>query len=203
MANDMDIEKFLYGEGSGCVSPEKGDLLLAEPMMNEPVFGRSAVLLLDVDKDQGHLGLVLNKPIGASLSDLIPEWVGGEHIPVYQGGPVDTKRLFMLHTLGDRFSGSVEVAQGLYVGGLLDDIIDYVGDGLPTDGKMRFFLGYSGWSRDQLQSEVIRNSWAVVRNPDGGNLLYGDGDEYWRREVEKLGEDYRSWLTVPPEIWLN
>ena len=200
---DIDIERFLYGEGDRCLRPEKGHMLIAEPMLSESVFRRSAVLLLDVDKDQGHLGLVLNKPAGFTLRDIIPEWEGGENVPVFQGGPVDRTRLFMLHTLGDRFAGSQEVVHGLYVGGKIEDIMEYISDGHPEEGALRFFLGYSGWTRDQLQTEVLRNSWAVETNPEGPELLKGEGDEYWRRCVARLGDQYRSWLVVPPSVWMN
>lgn len=201
--NNIDIDEFLYGGGSGSKSPTKGCILLAEPMMTEPVFERSAVLLLDTDREKGDLGLVLNKPTGTTLRDILPEWQGGEDVMLFQGGPVDWRRLFMLHTMGDYFTGSEEIIPGLYVGGDIDEIVAYVSSGLPVEGRLRFFMGYSGWTCDQLQSEILRNSWAVVSPERGDDLLCGEGDQYWRREVEKLGESHRSWLTVPPKIWLN
>lgn len=179
------------------MNPKKGDLLLAEPLLAEPYFSRSAILLLDEDENHGHIGLTLNKVTPVTLQDIFPDWYAGKNIRVYCGGPVEADRLFMLHSLGDRFPGSVEVAPNVYVGAKLDDVLDYINEHSETEGTIRFFLGYSGWSEGQLTSEILKNTWALNPNPNSGDLLTGTGDMYWRREVEQLGEKYRSWLVVP------
>lgn len=185
------------------VNPQKGDLLIAEPLLDEPYFKRSVILLLDEDNNQGHIGLALNKITPVSLQDLFPDWKAGAEVPVYSGGPVEADRLFMLHTMGDRFEGSMEVSPGLYVGAKLDDIIDYINNNRYADGNIRFFLGYSGWSRGQLTSEILKNTWALNPNPGHTDVLTGAEDLYWRREVRRLGEKYRSWLLVPSNPAFN
>lgn len=198
----MDIRNLLYDNNTTPL-PERGNLLISDPLMTEPHFSRSVVMILDVTKEQGHLGLALNKPTALTLNDLIPDWDKGRDLPVYCGGPVDMQRLFLLHSLGQEFPGSEEVIPGIYVGGNVDDIISYVNAGGETTGKMRFFLGYSGWDPNQLQGEIIRHSWAVNPHPDGKMLLLGEGDPYWREEVKALGDRYRSWLVVPQDPSMN
>lgn len=178
----MDLESIIYKDPT-IVNPEKGDLLIAEPLLDEPYFKRSVILLLDEDNNQGHIGLALNKITPVSLQDLFPDWKAGAEVPVYSGGPVEADRLFMLHTMGDRFEGSMEVSPGLYVGAKLDDIIDYINNNRYADGNIRFFLGYSGWSRGQLTSEILKNTWALNPNPGHTDVLTGAEDLYWRREV--------------------
>lgn len=192
----MNLESIIYKDPS-IVNPQRGDLLIAEPLLTEPYFSRSVVLLLDEDTNHGHLGLTLNKITPVTLQDLFPDWYAGKDIPVYCGGPVEADRLFMLHTLGDKFEGSMEVVPGVYVGAKLDDVIDYINTHHYTEGDIRFFLGYSGWSKDQLTSEILKNTWALNPNGASSDLLLGNEDTFWRREVEKLGEKYRSWLVVP------
>ena len=198
----MDLESIIYKDPT-IVNPQKGDLLIAEPLLDEPYFKRSVILLLDEDNNQGHLGLALNKITPVSLQDLFPDWKAGVEVPVYSGGPVEADRLFMLHTMGDRFEGSMEVSPGLYVGAKLDDIIDYINNNRYADGNIRFFLGYSGWSRGQLTSEILKNTWALNPNPGHTDVLTGAEDLYWRREVRRLGEKYRSWLLVPSNPAFN
>ena len=198
----MDLESIIYKDPT-IVNPQKGDLLIAEPLLDEPYFKRSVILLLDEDNNQGHIGLALNKITPVSLQDLFPDWKAGAEVPVYSGGPVEADRLFMLHTMGDRFGGSMEVSPGLYVGAKLDDIIDYINDNRYADGNIRFFLGYSGWSRGQLTSEILKNTWALNPNPGHTDVLTGAEDLYWRREVRRLGEKYRSWLLVPSNPAFN
>lgn len=199
----MDIDAFLYGNSSVEPNPLRGQLLVAEPMLSGDVFERAVVVMLDVDRQLGHLGLVLNKPLNTTLRELAPSWSPDVHLPVFCGGPVDLQRLFVLHTLGDVIKGASKVTDGLYVGGDLHSIMDYVEYDGDVEGKMRFFLGYSGWSKDQLQSEIIRHSWTVNSAPDYSTLLTGYGEGYWRREVTRLGENYRSWLSVPSDPALN
>ena len=198
----MDLESIIYKDPS-IVNPRKGDLLIAEPLLDEPYFKRSVVLLLDEDSNNGHIGLTLNKTTPVTLQDLFPDWKAGRDVPGYCGGPVEADRLFMLHSLGDVFAGSMEVSPGLYVGAKLDDIIDYVNNHEYVEGSLRFFLGYSGWTKGQLTSEILRNTWALNPKPDKQDMLSGSEDMYWRREVERLGGKYRSWLLVPSNPILN
>jgi putative transcriptional regulator len=66
----------------------------------------------------------------------------------------------MLHTLGDVFKGCKEILPGIFVGANMDDVVEYVDSGGEVEGRMRFFLGYSGWQSNQLESELLGKSWA-------------------------------------------
>lgn len=199
---EMDIESMIYRHPSD-VKPEKGDLLIAEPLLQEKVFKRSVIMLLEEDSQKGHVGLVLNKPTSITLKDLFPEWEAGEFVKVYCGGPVESDRLFMMHSLGDIFEGAMEIAPDLYVGAKVEDMLAFVNENPDIEGKMRFFLGYSGWIAGQLSSEIKHHTWALNHHSDTRMLLRGKGNTYWRREVERLGEDYRSWLVVPSDPSFN
>lgn len=198
----MNLSNLIYDYNPEVV-PERGSLLISEPLMEEAFFSRSVVMILDVDGGRGHLGLVMNKKTNLTLQNLLPEWVNGKDVPVFCGGPVDPQRLFMLHSLGGIFENSSEIIPGIYVGGKIEEIVDYIDEGGEIDGKIRFFLGYSGWSKDQLKGEQENHSWAVDLHPDPEGLLQGEGNSYWRREVKRLGENYRSWLMVPQDPSYN
>ncbi len=176
---------------------KRGDLLLANPFLKQPDFYRSAVLLLEKDLNGGFLGLTLNRPTRLLMRDIFDLPQEALDVEVYGGGPVDGDRLFMLHTLGDKVEGSLEIANGIYVGGELTDIARAVTGGAAITGDMRFFIGYSGWAKGQLEDEIAGNFWAVSRNYDPKLLLTGSGSDYWREEVANLGDKYRSWLMIP------
>ncbi len=180
-----------------------GKTLIAAPSLHDPHFYKSVVMILDSDPKEGYLGLVLNKPMSLTLADLIPDWKEGRDIPVYAGGPVEPSRLFMLHTLGDVFRGSKEIASGIYVGGRLDDISRYLQEHGLEEGSLRFFLGYSGWVAGQLEEEVLQGSWAVHDFPEASTVLWGEGDAYWRREVSSLDSEEKNWLLMPGPEQLN
>ena len=198
----MDIKDILFSD-IPVSTPHMGSLLISEPLMEDGYFSRSAILVLDEPEDGGHFGLILNKPTEMTLNDLMPDWEEGKRIPIFCGGPVDLQRMFLLHTLGDKLGSSIEVLPGIYVGADLDKIIDYIEEGGSVDGKLRFFLGYCGWSPGQLAGEINGKTWAVNSLPQCQNLLKNQGIDYWSREVRDLGEDYRGWLMIPVDPSLN
>lgn len=198
----MDIEDFLHKTPAD-VDPKAGQLLISDPMMADPHFCRTVVLILDREPDGSHLGLVLNRELDLDATTLFPDWPGAERLPLYNGGPVELGRLFMLHRLGDTIHGSTELVPGLYTGGDVKDIKKFVGMHRDADRYIRFYLGYSGWSGEQLTTEILQNSWAVNTHPDMAALFVGSGMDYWRKEVERLGPGYRSWLNIPIHPSLN
>ena len=198
----MDIKDLLFSLNKPC-KPGAGSLLISEPLMEDPYFARSVILLLDEPDDGGHFGLMINKLTSVTLKDLMPDWEYGHRIPIYCGGPVDMDRLFLIHNLGSRLGPCVEVIPGIFVGADIDQVISYLEEGGEAEGHLRFFLGYCGWSPGQLSAELSANTWTVNPHPDGAGLLNGNGVSYWRKEVRQLGEDYRSWLVVPENPSFN
>lgn len=199
----MDIDSLLHPTVNSGSSPLAGRLLVADPLLRDGCFDRSVALLLQRDSRRGYFGLVLNKKTPFTLCDLIPDWDVGRNIRLYSGGPVEPDRLFMLHRLPDVLDDCVEVMDGLFVGGKLDNIVKYVESGNPVDGYVRFFLGYSGWSAGQLERELARNAWVCRSLPETATVLKGSGQPYWRREVKRLGPDFRSWLLMPDDPSMN
>lgn len=198
----MDWDSIIHKDSTN-LNPKRGDLLISEPLLDEPFFKRSVVLLLEEDEDNGHIGLILNKKTSVTLQELFPEWEAAKGIPIYCGGLVESDRLFMLHNHPELFADSLQIAPGIYVGAKIDDIMDYINNYPEKAEGIRFFLGYSGWSKDQLASEILGNTWALRDVPSSNNLLSGYGNEYWRRVVESMGADYKSWLIVPPDPSFN
>lgn len=199
----MDLESLLFHPDNTGINPGAGKLLVASPLINEPFFKRGVVLVLDSDSKGGLMGLVLNKSSRLSLGDLMPGWKGGFRVPVYCGGPVETDRMFMLHTMPDIITDSTEILPGIFVGGNLKDMVEYINGGGESEGNFRFFLGYSGWLKGQLDSELEENVWALKKIADPHLLFSGTGNPFWRREVKDMGERYRGWLTVPEDPDLN
>ena len=182
--------------------PHLGDLLIAEPFMNDDYFARSAVLMLRLSG--GNVtGIVLNNKTRYTLQEVVNGIETETPIPLYCGGPVGLDRLLILHTLGDVLKGSEHLFGDYYINGDMRIIKSYVNAGEPIEGKIRFFVGYSGWSVAQLFGELRRHSWAVLKNADCGSLLHGCGNEFWLDKVRLLGEIYRPWTICPLDPKMN
>jgi len=199
---ELDIDNFLYKTPAD-LDPKAGRLLIAAPMMLDRNFFRSVILILDREDKGGHLGLILNHELNVTVDALVEGWDGTERLPLFNGGPVELNRMFMLHRLGSIIDGSIELLPGIYTGGNNNQLRDYIASGAETDGIIRFFFGYSGWAPGQITKEIIEQTWAVNTLSDTSELLKGSGEQYWRREVERMGPEYRSWLNIPAHPSLN
>lgn len=183
--------------------PSVGSLLVAEPFLRDEYFTHGVIALVEYSNGKSAMGLVLNKPTGYTLGDAIEGIADEVDIPIYFGGPMSCDRLFYIHTLGDEFRGSRKIADNLYIGGDFNQVKDYVNMGLDTEGKMRFFVGYSGWEPFQLESEIRKHVWAVAPRPANSELFREDGESSWYRVVRTLGRNYRNWLYHPVDPHYN
>ncbi len=194
----MDYKKLLFNiDIPSGHTPAEGMLLVSEPFLHEKYFNHSVILLADYEKHGTAMGVVLNNETNYSLQELISDVTVETPIPVYCGGPLADDHLFFLHTFGDLIPETRPVCEGLWLGGDFDAMRRIVNDGYPTEGNIRFFLGYSGWSERQLDGELENNVWAVSTAPDPHALLRGSGDSYWHERVRAMGADYRGWLYHP------
>ena len=184
--------------------PEVGDLLVAAPLLDDGVFEHSVVMMVEKGDDGSDLGLVLNQRSIYTLDEIFTDMGILMKVPVYCGGPVGLNKLFYIHTLGELFPGSLEIKDGLYMNGDLKQIVEYINAGYPVEGCIRFFVGYSGWSPEQLEREIGEESWAVVKPESGyGKLLNGQGAKYWRSMLNNLDERFLKWKSIPNYPDLN
>jgi len=195
----MDIEKLLVIKKNE-MAPGKGRLLLSEPFMNDFYFGRAVVLLISHDSD-GSFGLIMNKPVNLKFNDLVSDFPVFD-AKVYIGGPVQPDNMFILHTLGNRVEGCIEIMDGLYWGGDLEAIKEEILLGTVKPDSVRFFMGYSGWQPDQLNNELDRNSWVVTKTTTT-NLLTTKYKGMWSHFVSQLGSEYELWNRFPIDPEMN
>lgn len=182
--------------------PQRGSLIIAKPTVDDDCFARSVIVTIN-HSSNGSMGLIINRPTGITLNDVIPGLVTDEQIPLFLGGPVDCDMLFYLHTLGDIIPDSRPVMPGLYIGGEYDSMKRYINNGGQVFGKMKFILGYSGWAAGQLAAEIDRHDWAIVMPDNTEMILREGGDDIWRESVANLGERYRMWLNWPIDLSMN
>lgn len=183
------------------LKPHTGCVLISEPFLNEVYFQRAVVMIIEYQKE-GGMGLVLNKPAGLILNELIEGLENVEEIPIFCGGPVRKDRLFYLHTLGDIIPGSVNLGDNLYMDGDFEMLLAYMRSGNPIRGRIRFFLGYAGWEYQQLIDEIEDDAWIVAENK-GIPVFGSEGEEFWRASLRTLDHRYHQWLNYPKEPYLN
>ena len=182
------------------ITPAKGRLLISEPLMGDFYFGRSVVLLAE-HNDEGSFGLVLNKPVERKFNNIVkgfPDFDGS----LFIGGPVETDSLFYIHSLGDMIEGSLEIGGGLYWGGDIEIVKELMLIKAATPENIRFSIGYSGWSPEQLKDELKRNSWVV--SPEATTDIFKiKPQNLWKKLLQPLGDEYSLWPIFPVDPGMN
>jgi putative transcriptional regulator len=180
--------------------PARGRLLVSEPYLPDPYFRRTVVLLCEHNTD-GSFGFVLNRHMDMTVNDLM------ENMPpiaarVSIGGPVQSGNLYYLHTLGPHLEGSVEVVDGVHMGGDYEQLRSI----LATDPKLakhiRFFVGYSGWSDQQLDRELGDRAWLVTR-ADKKRIMYSGKRDLWADTLRSMGREFAPLANFPEDPSLN
>jgi len=175
--------------------PKKGDLLIAEPaIIGDVSFNRSIVLLAD-HSEEGSIGFILNKPLEYSINDLIPEVE--VKFKVYNGGPVEQDNLYFIHKIPKLIPNSIEISLGIYWGGDFSKVAELIKDNTIKENDIKFFLGYSGWQPDQLETELQANSWVVTENIYKKNIIEKDYETFWKEKMLEFGGEYSIWSNAP------
>lgn len=180
---------------------KKGTVLLAQPFMEDPNFSRSAVLITDHHKSDGTVGFVLNKRIGTCINDLIDDFpeIDSE---VYIGGPVGKDTLHYIHDKGDILDNSISVVEGVYWGGDYEKLKFLIDTKLIQSRNIKFFLGYSGWSTGQLESELSYGSW-MLSQMDANYAFRQTPKDLWKMITRNKGGHYTVIAEMPKSNHLN
>lgn len=174
---------------------KKGKILIAEPsIIGDISFNRSIILLAD-HNNEGSIGFILNKPLDYCLGDLIPEIES--NLPIYNGGPVQQDNLYFIHKVAELIPESIEISEGLFWSGNFEQVSKLVAEEKITENDIRFFLGYSGWEANQLNSELKGNTWILSENTHRNNIIKVVDTAFWKNKMLALGGEYSIWSNAP------
>ena len=171
-----------------------GDVLLSEPFLNDFYFRRSAILIID-HNEEGSLGVVINKRLNVPFNDIVrgfPDFKAD----VYLGGPVETDRLFFIHTIGEIIPDSHKIMSGLYWSSNINALKAMIKNDLIKPHELRFYVGYAGWDSGQIRKELEANTW-VVGKFSSKEILHTMPGKMWSTFVNKLGKKYILWNKFP------
>ncbi|MCL1138974.1 YqgE/AlgH family protein [Shewanella pneumatophori] len=167
--------------------------LIAMPSLQDTYFERSLIYICEHD-EKGAMGIVVNKPSGIIVDELLQQMeLTEEPTPVTSlagevllGGPVNPERGFVLHTTQDCWNNSDAVTEQIMLTTSQDVLASLGSEQAPE--KFLIALGYAGWTRGQLEQEIIENTWLSI--PATAELLFDvDHDARWQQATESLGFD--------------
>jgi putative transcriptional regulator len=181
-----------------------GRLLVASPRLGDPNFERSVVLLLDHGPD-GALGVVLNRPTGLPVDEILDVWrdqaLAAPPGVVFRGGPVSPDAVIGLaRTEVVDVDDSVWrlVLDGV---GTVDLAVAPDEQPVPVAG-VRMFAGYSGWSPDQLEDELAEGAW-IVLDAVVADVFTPEADALWHDVLQRQGGKLALLAAYPPHPSVN
>ena len=166
--------------------------LIAMPTLSDPNFSRTGTYLCSHD-DGGAMGIVVNRPLGMGLGEVL-EQMGIDapdpraiNIPVLQGGPVLPERGFVLHRPAAEWDAVLEIEESGLAIATSRDILRAIANGEGPEDVI-VTLGYAGWAAGQLEQELSDNAW--LSGPADQSIIFDlPYEERWGSAARLLGID--------------
>jgi putative transcriptional regulator len=169
----------------------QGKLLVARPSLDTSFFRRSVIFICQ-DTAVGSTGIMLNQILsGLTVDDVMHSPV--EHLrnePLYQGGPVKSQSITLLHNEGWYSDNTININDDLAVSS--DEMmLEKLAEG-NTPRHWRLSAGICMWSKGQLDAEIAgaaayskSSSWVLV-DPTIDDIFYSDPDSHWEHAVDRF-----------------
>lgn len=176
----------------------RGKLLVASPALDDPNFARTVVLITE-HGDDGAMGIVLNRPADAEVSDILPELAEiAVEEPIFVGGPVQPEALVVLGEFTDPGKAAWIVVADVGLVSAATDIEE-----LPDSVRRgRVYAGFSGWGPGQLEAELEEEAW-IVEPPIPPELFPDDPATLWADVLARKGGQYALVARMPDDPRLN
>ncbi|MHB8215332.1 MAG: YqgE/AlgH family protein [Candidatus Sulfotelmatobacter sp.] len=175
---------FLPVQSRNAKSLAAGKVLVASRNLGDPHFAKTVILLVRYDA-QGVLGLVLNRRTDVPLSRVLDSFKGAKDRsdPVYLGGPLETAAVFALLQSTAQLEGAEHIFGGVY---LINSkpLFEQTISAQPKPDVFHVYVGYAGWSQDQLRQEVELGAWFIFP-AEAGTVFNSDPDALWREMIRK------------------
>jgi putative transcriptional regulator len=136
------------------------------------------------------MGIVINKPLDLVLGEVLEQmdisFEGdiADDTPIFDGGPMQSDRGFILHKYDKDWDSSLKVNDQIGIATSLD-ILDAIANGEGPENSF-IALGYAGWSSGQLEKEIQDNIW--LSGPAESHIIFDTPvEQRWNSAASLLG----------------
>jgi putative transcriptional regulator len=143
--------------------------LIAMRALQGDYFSNTVTYIIE-HSDEGAFGLVINRPTSLEFCDLFGDIDAADQcqLPVFDGGPVGTDRVFFLHTSDWTYEYTQSISEQISLTTSLDIVHDLVSGKRPKG--ILTILGYAGWDAGQLENELAENVWLI--SPATSDIMF-------------------------------
>ena len=162
-----------------------GIFLIAKPELLDPNFRETVLLITQPEAGSGPLGVIINRPLAARLSDVLP---GIGTIPevsqqIYSGGPVGQNRVLFLARSAQAPANSLRVLDEVYLTGDPQLPARIARGELKVD-EFRAYVDYAGWAPRQLQGEITAGGWYIA--PADADIIFApEAFKVWPEMIKR------------------
>jgi len=165
--------------------------LIAMPTLADPNF-QHTVTFICAHNEEGAMGIVINRLVDFQLDEVLAQMdlqpvaknIAAMH--VYQGGPVQTDRGFILHTPEKTWESSIQISDGICIT-TSRDILEAIANGEGPESTL-VALGYAGWGAGQIENELANNAW--LSGPANTDIIFHTPcEQRWQSAAQLLGVD--------------
>jgi putative transcriptional regulator len=162
----------------------RGVFLVSAEQLVDPNFSQTVVVLLEYG-EEGAMGLIINRPTKVRLSEVFPDIrrLRRRRDRLFVGGPVHVEQILLLVRSKEEPEDSFPVFEDVYVCSSLEELERIVKNRSP-DEDFRIFAGYAGWAPGQLDAEVMRGDWRIVR-ADAESIFSPAPEKLWQELARK------------------
>lgn len=180
---------------------QRGTLLIASPDLEGGIFFRSVILVCE-HTPNGSFGLVINKALNLELPEEIINLntLSNRRVGIRAGGPVQTNQMMLLHSSDQIPTQTLEVCEGVHLGGDLQFLQDALTDENGPDISLCF--GYSGWGGGQLEREFLDGNW-YIHPASAQYVFHTPPDRLWSALLRDMGGKYATLSMIPEDLSLN
>jgi len=166
--------------------------LIAMPGLTDPNFYQTVTYIFAHNDHDGAMGIVINRPLTIDLGELLTQIEMEpcndliEKTTVYQGGPVQIDRGFVLHRPDAEWDSSINISDSIGVT-TSRDILQSIAKGKGPSNSL-IALGYAGWAAGQLENEIMENIW--LNGPADSDIIFKTPcADRWESSAAILGID--------------
>ena len=166
-----------------------GKLLVASRDLADPNFAKTVILLVHHD-DKGAVGLILNRRTDVALSRVLEGLEGAKDRsdPAYLGGPVEVPSVFALLQSQAKVEGAEHIFSSVYLIST-KTLFEQTLAARPAPQFFHVYLGYAGWTKDQLRKEVELGAWFIFP-ADAGTVFNSDPGSLWPQMIRKTEQKF-------------
>jgi putative AlgH/UPF0301 family transcriptional regulator len=182
--SEMSPTRFLPVQSRNLEDLGAGKLLVASRDLGDPPFAQTVVLLVQYDA-QGAVGLILNRRTNVPLSHVLKDLKAAKDRSdlVYMGGPLEVPTVFALLKSPSKIEGAKPVFSGVYMISA-KNLFEQTISARPDPTVFHVYLGYAGWSNEQLRREVELGAWFIFP-ANAGTVFDTDPESLWPQMIRK------------------